>query len=240
MGPVPAPVKRRPVEAPPVKRRPLKRRYDNSSRRQRSAATRQVVVDCARALFLEHGYRATTVAAVAEAAGVSVDTVYTLVGRKPVLLRELIEQAISGTDRAVVAEERNYVQAVLAEPDPRRKLAMYARAIRHIQRRMAPLYLALRDASSTEPEAREVWQEISDRRAANMRKLVRDVGSAGGLRPGLSVDEAADVVWATNSAELYVLLTGDRGWAPARYERWLADTWCQLLLPGAPPAAQAP
>jgi hypothetical protein len=148
-----------------------------------------------------------------------------------VLLRELIEHAISGTDRAVVAEQRDYVRAIQAEPDASRKLAIYAGAVTRILERMAPLYLALREASSTEPEAFEVWQEISERRAVNMRKLVRDVRAAGGLRPGLSVTEAADTVWATNSAELFVLLTRERGWTPARYERWLADTWRRLLLP---------
>ena len=92
-------------------------------------------------------------------------------------------------------------------------------------------FFALRDASATEREAKQVWGEISDRRAATMRKLTRDLKAAGGLRPGLSIDEAADVIWATNSAELYVLLTVERGWSPHRYERWLADAWCRLLLP---------
>jgi AcrR family transcriptional regulator len=211
--------------------RPVKRTYDNTTRKERSEATRSAVLVSARRLFLERGYRATTVSAVADEAGVNVDTVYALVGRKPVLLRELIEHAISGTDRAVVAEQRDYVRAIQAEPDASRKLAIYAGAVTRILERMAPLYLALREASSTEPEALEVWQEISERRAVNMRKLVRDVRAAGGLRPGLSVTEAADTVWATNSAELFVLLTRERGWTPARYERWLADTWRRLLLP---------
>ena len=102
---------------------------------------------------------------------------YELVGRKPMVLREMIEQAISGTDHAVVAEERSYVMAVRAEPDPAKKLAIYARAACKTHQRMAPLFLALRDASSTEPEAQQVWQEINDRRAANMRKFAE--GSAG-------------------------------------------------------------
>jgi AcrR family transcriptional regulator len=208
-----------------------RRSYDAAGRRARSAATRSRIIEAARALVVEEGYRATTVAAVAARAQVSVDTVYELVGRKPVLLRELIEQALSGTDRAVEAEDRAYVRAIRAEPDPARKLAVYARAVREMQPRLAPLFLALRDAASTEPEAREVWQQISDRRAANMRKLVADVGQAGGLRPGLSVDEAADTVWVTNSPELYVMLTSERGWSLDRYERWLADTWRRLLLP---------
>lgn len=210
-----------------VKSRP----YDNAGRQTQSEATRQRILDAARRLLVERGYRATTVAAIAAEAAVHVDTVYALVGRKPVLLRELIEQALSGTGSTVVAEERDYVRAMRAEPDPARKLAIYARAIRDIQGRMAPLFLALRDASATESDARQVWQEISDRRATNMRALVRDVAAARGLRPGLSVDEAADTVWATNGSELYVLLTVERGWPPERYEAWLADTWCRLLLP---------
>lgn len=205
--------------------------YDNAARQTQSAETRQRIVEAAHRLMVERGYRRTTVAGIAEAAGVHVDTVYALVGRKPVLLRELIERALSGTDRAVSAEERDYVKAILSEPDPAHKLAIYARAVRHIQGRMAPLFLALRDASATEPEAGVVWREISDRRAANMRDLVRGLDRAGGLRADLSVDDAADMIWATNSSELYALLTVERGWSPDQYERWLADTWCRVLLP---------
>jgi hypothetical protein len=62
-----------------------------------------------------------------------------------------------------------------------------------------------------------------------MRDLVRELGP-GTLRAGLSVDEAADVIWATAGAELFVLLTVERGWTLDAYERWLADTWCRLLL----------
>ncbi len=210
--------------------REVKRTYDATRRRARSAETRQGILDAAHELMVDLGYRATTIAAVAAKAGVNVDTVYELVGRKPVVLRELIEQAISGADRAVPAEERDYVRAVKAEPEPVEKLAIYAHAVRHIQQRMAPLFLALRDASSTEPEALAVWREISQRRAANMRKLAGDLRDAGGLRQDLSINQAADVIWATNSAELYVLLTVERGWSPRRYEHWLSDTWRRLLL----------
>jgi AcrR family transcriptional regulator len=216
----------------PVPRSVKRSAYDNAARKAKSLETRQRILSAARALMLERGYRASTISEIARRAGVHVDTVYELIGRKPVLLRELIEHAISGTDRAVIAEDRDYVQAMLAEPDPARKLAIYAHAMRKIQGRMAPLFLALRDAASTEPEAREVWQEISSRRAANMRKLARDLRDVGGLRPGLSVEEAADVIWATNSSELYVLLTAERKWTADHYENWLADTWRRLLLPG--------
>ena len=219
-----------------VTRKVKSRLYDNAGREAQSEETRQRILDAGRELIVERGYRSTTVAGIAGRAGVHVDTVYALVGRKPVLLRELIEQAVSGTDAPVTAEDREYVKAIEAEPDPARKLAIYAGAVRKIQARMAPLLLALRDASATEPDAAEVWREISDRRAANMRKLAQDLEAADGLRAGLSIDEAADVIWATNSSELYVLLTVERGWPSDRYERWLADTWCRLLLPDTRPA----
>jgi AcrR family transcriptional regulator len=168
--------------------------------------------------------------AIASAAGTSIDTVYELVGRKPVLLRELIEQALSGTDHAVVGEERSHVIAMRAETDPAVKLAIYAQAITETHRRLAPLFLALHDASSTEVEARGVWEEISRRRAANMRKLALDLRSTGRLRSDLTDADVADIIWATNSPEVYVLLTHDRGWSPDRYQDWLADGWRRLLL----------
>lgn len=210
-----------------VKRR---RPYDTTKRRVGSAEKRKRVLEAARVLLLERGYRATTIADIASQAEVNIDTVYELVGRKPVVLRELIEQAISGSDQAVAADERDYVKAIQTVSDPVEKLAIYARAVRKILVRMAPLYIALRDASSTEQEAVEVWREIDERRAANMRSLIRDLKRTGRLRRDLTVNAAADVVWATNSAELYVLLTVDRGWPPQRYERWLADSWSRLLL----------
>ena len=215
-------------------RAPKPRPYDATSRREQSAVTRQRIIDCARALLVAQGYRAATVTAIARDAGVHVDTLYELVGRKPQLLRELIEQALSGVDHPVPGEQRDHVQAMRATPDAVEKLAIYATAMRHTHTRLAPLFLALRDASSTEPEAREIWQQISERRAANMHKLVADLATTGRLRAGLSIAQGADVVWATNSPELYVLLTTDRGWTPERYEAWILDTWCRLLLDDAP------
>jgi AcrR family transcriptional regulator len=207
----------------------VKRSYDNDRRTAQSQETKQRILEAARQLLMAKGYRATTIAQVARAAGVHHDTIYALVGRKPEILRELIEMAISGADGPVAPEEREYVQRMLAEPDPRQKLAIYASAMRAIQTRMAPLLLALRDASSTEPEAEQVWIAISERRAANMRRLVADLG-AGVLRPELSDDTAADVIWATASSEVFILLTEQRRWTLTQYEDWLYDTWCRLLL----------
>ena len=207
-----------------------RRPYDTAHRRQQSAASRQRIIDQARRLFLAQGYRSTTIADIAAAAGVNPDTIYRLIGRKPMVLRELIEQALSGTDHAVAGRDRSHVRAMAMEPDPVVKLAIYAAGTRETHGRLAPLFLALRDASSTEAEAEKVWREISERRAANMRTLVRDVRSAKPATRMTSTAEAADAVWALNSPELYVMLTVERGWTPQRYERWLARSLCQVVL----------
>src|SRR5216684_8985394 len=109
---------------------PVKRRYDASKRRQAAARTRTAILDAALELFAGQGYAATPMTAIAEHAGVALDTVYASVGRKPQLARLLIETAISGSSQAVPAEERDYVRAIQAAPDAETKIAIYASAMR--------------------------------------------------------------------------------------------------------------
>jgi AcrR family transcriptional regulator len=210
--------------------RRVKRSYDTTSRRESSEATRRRIVDASRSLIVEAGYHGATVAAIAERAEVSVATVYELVGRKPEILRELVERAISGVDQPVVAADRDYVLAIREARDATEKLAIYASAVTRIQDRMAPLFLALRDAAATDADSLAVWREIGERRARNMREFATELHTTGQLRTDLSIDEVADVIWTTNSSEVYVLLTIERGWTTDRFEQWLADTWQRSLL----------
>ena len=206
----------------------VKRRYDATGRRQAAERTRAAILDAARELFAERGYAATPMTAIAERAGVALDTVYASAGRKPELARLLIETAISGTDQAVPAEQRDYVQAIQAAPDARTKIAIYAAAITAIAPRLALVLGIIQQACPDEPALAALWHEIAERRAANMRRFVADLAAAAPLR--LDPDQAADIVWATNATEMYQLLVGQRGWSPQRYERFLADTWQRLLL----------
>jgi len=208
---------------------PVKRRYDATRRRQAAARTRTAILDAARELFTERGYTATPMTAIAERAGVALDTVYASVGRKPELARLLIETAISGTDQAIPAEQRDYVRAVQAAPDAQTKIALYAAAVTAIAPRLALVLAIIQQAAHTEPELAALWDQIAQRRAANMRRFVADLSTVTPLR--IDSSEAADIVWATNAAELYQLLVGQRGWSPQRYERFLTDTWRRLLLP---------
>jgi AcrR family transcriptional regulator len=208
-----------------------RRRYDSSRRQAAAADTRRRILAAARELFLAHGYAATTVAVIAGRAGVATDTVYAAVGPKPVLFRELIETALSGDERAVEGSQRDYAVRMRAEPLAARKLAVYAHAVADLQGRLAPLFLVLREAAASHDELARLWHEITERRARNMRLLADDLLGTGSLRPDLSRDEIADIIWTMNGSEYYALLVFDRGWPPARFETWLLDAWTRLLMP---------
>ncbi len=119
------------------------------------------------------------------------DTIYATVGRKPALLRELIETAISGRDEAVPARERDYVRAIEAAPDARSRIEIYATAIAEIQPRIAPLFIVLREAAVTDSACAELWSQISERRAQNMVDFTASLRSTGEMRPDLSNEQAA-------------------------------------------------
>jgi AcrR family transcriptional regulator len=206
---------------------PVKRRYDATGRRQAAAHTRTAILDAARELFTERGYAATPMTAIADRAGVALDTVYAAAGRKPDLARLLIETAITGNDQAVPAEQRDYVRAIQAAPDAETKIGVYAAAITAIAPRLE-LVLGIIQQAPGEPELAQLWHQIAERRAANMRLFIANLASVHPLR--LDADEAADIVWATNAPEFYQLLVGQRGWTPQRYEHFLAGTWRRLLL----------
>ena len=207
-----------------------RRRYHSPRRAEQAAATRAAVLSAARELFVSNGYTATTVADIAGRARVSPDTIYATVGRKPALLRELVESAISGTAQAVPAQQRDYVLRIGAADTALAKITIYAEAITAIQQRMAPVFLALRDAAATDGDCASLWSEIATRRATNMRAFAADLRSTGELRDDVSDDQVADVIWSMNAAEYWDLLVGQRGWSPDQFRDWLTDAWTRLLL----------
>jgi AcrR family transcriptional regulator len=207
-----------------------RRRYSSAMRAEQAAATRHAVLEAARALFAEHGYAGTSIAAIAARAGVAVDTVYAAAGRKPALLRELVETSLSGTDQAVPAEQRDYVLRLRAAPSARQKIEIYAAAVSQIGIRLAPIHRALAEASVSDRDCAALRAEIDARRANNMRLLAADLRATGELRPDLTDDEVADIVWSMNAPEYRALLVGARGWSAERFGTWLADAWTRLLL----------
>lgn len=207
-----------------------KRRYDATRRAENAAATRRSILESARELFVAQGYGRTTVAEIAAHASVAVDTVYATVGRKPALMRELVETSISGKDHAVPARQRAYVQRIEAADTAGEKIELYAEAITDIQKRLAPIFGALRDAAVTDDDCRALWREIGERRARNMREFAASLRSTGEVRPDLTDQQVADVIWSMNATEYWVLLVGERRWTPRQFRTWLVDAWTRLLI----------
>ena len=211
------------------------RRYDATARRAAADRTRRRVLHAAHHLFTTQGYAETSVAQIARRARVSVDTVYASVGRKPQLLLAAHDMVLAGGPEPVPAEQRDYVQAVREAPTARSKIETYAAALGQVLPTTTPLMNALREAGTTEPQCREVWQAISDRRAANMLMFAADLRATGELRPDLTDRQVADLVWSMNSPEYFGLLAA-RGFTPQGYAEQVADVWCRTLLSAGQPA----
>lgn len=205
------------------------RSYRSPRRHEQASATRLSILAAARNLLQDKGYAATTIADVARMAEVSVDTVYVSIGRKPQLVLAVIDMVLGDADEPVPADQREYVQAIRKAPTALARIEIYAAAVARLVPRTATLQESLRKAGDTDAECEATWQRLVTRRAANMRLFAADLRSTGELREDLSDDEVADLVWATNAAEFWLLLD-QQGWTPARYETLLVNMWSRTLL----------
>lgn len=197
----------------------------------RTRLARTAVIEAARSLFLERGYGATTIDAISERAEVPPATLYRLFSSKHGILKTLLDVSIVGDDQAVAMADRPEIQAQLAQTDPRSQLASFTKIVAQVNARVAPLYRILVSAAESDPDAAALLDELTRQRQAGQRLIARSLAQAGALRPDLRERDAADVIHALMSPELYRLLVIDRGWKPERYERWLTSILIEQLLP---------
>jgi AcrR family transcriptional regulator len=210
---------------------PVKRKtYRSPLRDSQAKETRLRVVTAAARLFIERGYGATSIDAIAEAAGVGRATVFTSVGGKAALLRRAYDVAIVGDDEPVPLPQRPWAQPVRRATTQRGRLDRYADVITLVSGRVAPIYEAFRGAAATDPEVREQWDEILADRRVGARNVVSFVTELGPLRKGLDPVAAADIVWVLNDPGLYHQLVLQRGWKPARFRSWVAESMRMQLL----------
>jgi AcrR family transcriptional regulator len=203
----------------------------------RTRLARAAVVEAARSLFLERGYGATTIEAISDRADVPPATVYRLFSSKHGILRSLLDVSIVGDDESVPMADRPQVRSLLAEGDPKEQLAGFVAITVQVNARVAPLYRILVSAAGTDADAAALLDDLTRQRQQGQRVIARSLARAGALRPELRERDAADVIHAILSPELYRLLVVDRGWKPDRYERWVADIVVEQLLPSTPVAS---
>jgi AcrR family transcriptional regulator len=210
------------------------RAYDGRRRQEQARATRRAVLDAARGLFLERRFAGTTLPMVADAAGVSTQTVYKVFGNKTGLVKALFDDAIAGDDEPVAVMNRDSILAIRGEPSPERKLRLYGEHMAAVGPRIMPILLVVRDAASGDDSAAELWRVLQDERLTGMGHFARELDQAGHLRMGVSRTEARDVLWTYNSLELWDLLVFQRRWSPRRYGAWIGQQLVASLIESGP------
>jgi AcrR family transcriptional regulator len=204
-----------------------KRPYHSHLRQRQAEETRRRILEAARSLFESCGYAVTTLEAIAEAAEVSPKTIAAVFGSKHALLAEVINP------EALSTHVRQLIEELRATEDPPRQLSLVAQITRQAYAPLASSLELLRTAGAVAPELVDVTRQIEARRHQNQVRLIVSLREQGALRPGLSLEEATDVLWALTSYDLYRMLVMEQRWEPERYEAWLAQLLVQHLLASA-------
>ena len=208
-----------------------KKSADPKRGQARTRLARAAVVDAAQTLFLERGYGATTIEAISALSDVPPATVYRLFSSKRGILKALLDVSIVGDDEAVPLPDRPHVRSLLANPDAKNQLAGFVGITAQVNSRTAPIYRILVSAAASDPDAAALLDELTQQRHQGQRLVARALARTDALRPELRERDAADIIHALMSPEVYRLLVVDRGWRPERYERWLTEILIDQLLP---------
>lgn len=188
-------------------------------------------MEAAESLFLDRGYGATTIEAISERADVPTATVYRLFESKRGILKALLDVSIVGDDEDVPMQQRPQVRSLLGGLDPPERLAGLVAVAAQVNARAASMYRILTSAAGSDADAAALLDELTQQRQRGQRMIARSLARSGALADGLRERDAADIIHALVSPELYGLLVVDRGWAPARYEGWLTALLVHQLLP---------
>lgn len=208
-----------------------RRRYDNRHREEQARQTRQRILQAAREVLLGRGYTAMTIAAVADAAGVSAETIYKRFGSKAALVKEVYDVTLAGDDLPIPVPERSSWQDLLEDPSPQGKVARYAAHVRQISERTAPLLdVLLAGSRAGDPDLKAFSEKTNAERLAGTTMFVTHLAETGSLRPGLDPGRARDEVWVLNSPEVYRLFVADRGWRNDDYQDWIAEMISRTIL----------
>lgn len=206
------------------------RTYHSPARTRAARETRRRIVESARELFVAHGYAGTTIDAVAEAAGVSRRTVFLSVGSKVELLKTAWDWAVVGDDEPVAMLDRPHIKQMQTVTDAAELVRLWVAQVMSVTERVAGLAQVLARAVDVDAEAAALQQRIDAERLAGATGFLRHLASVGGLRPGLSVEEAADMCWILMNPLLEQRLRTERGWTRAAVAGWLVRMASASLL----------
>jgi AcrR family transcriptional regulator len=202
-----------------------------AARQARTRRTRAAVVEAARSLFVERGYAATTIDAISDLSDTPQPTVYRLFSSKLGILKAVLDVSVGGDDEAVAMADRPNVRALLSDQDPHNQLSGFAALLRDVMARTGPVHRILADAARSDEGAAALLAEIARQRHDGQLRIASSLARSKALQPALHERDAADIIHALASPEVYGLLVIDRGWTGERYEKWLRKVLIDQLLP---------
>jgi TetR/AcrR family transcriptional regulator of autoinduction and epiphytic fitness len=205
----------------------VNRRYVSPRREEQARQTRRAILDAAAKLFVNPGYAATPLTAVAAEAGVAVQTVYAVFGNKRQLLSDLVDVTLVGDDERKAMAERSFVADIRALDGLRAKLTRYARHLAETHARQVHVMLALASAATADADAAAIWRKNIEDRRRGMAMFAIDLAATGEVR--VSQERAADVLWLAQDIRNYDWLVRERGWPVERFERWFVDGVAAVL-----------
>lgn len=172
--------------------------------------------------------------AIADAAGVSRQTVFSAFRSKPGLVKEMINSLIMGADAPAAIAQREALEAMRREPDPRQLLGLNAHFVTKIAERTAHAFEVAAAAALVETELAEFLREVEQRRLDGMRWVVDLLDSIGAIKNSASRDRLAEGLWLLTAPNLYRMAQALQ-WSSTEYERWLADCSVAFVLAGSSP-----
>ncbi|MFE5325434.1 TetR/AcrR family transcriptional regulator [Embleya sp. NPDC056575] len=198
-------------------------------RAERSRRTREKIVEAARELFVARGYGATSLQEIADRAGVAVQTVYFVFRNKRTLFKDVVDASIAGDTEPVATMDREWFRAACAEPTAAGQLRAHVRGTRAILGRVAPIMPLIATAAATDPEIAAQWPDGPDPRYTVQYAAAEALARKPDIRPGFSVEMAADLLFGLLSPQLYLILVRDRNWSPDTWEEWARSTLTSQL-----------
>ena len=204
------------------------------TRRERSRATHQRIVEAAHRLFTSQGYASTTMGQVAEAAGVAVQTVYFVFHTKAALLAQACDFAVMGKDTPRPPEEQPWYRAMDDAPGIDEALRHLVAGVGDIMPRVIPLKLAAR--ASDDPELTRLMAESEARRADGYRAILEILRGKAPLREGLHPERATHLLLLYAGEEVYHVLVDTYRWPHEDWIDWTVGTMLHQVFGRASPA----
>lgn len=201
----------------------VKRSYQSASRDASADRTRTKVLEAGKYLFSRKGIDVTTIAQIAERAGVSQATVYATVKSKSGLLQALMHDAIFGP------RFQRALEMLIGIDDPVEQIALTAHIARAIYEEESSALSLLIKASAFSPELRKTQQAFETLRRDMQRGRIDALFKSGRAKTGLDQDTAGTILWMFTGRDVYHKLVHESGWSPDKYQDWLEQTLLATL-----------